>query len=110
MFFNTLNIHFKSDVYKINIAFSKKNRTILYYFAAKLFIIFKRLNYSAIKTQLIPMTKKSTRTENTVSAGSMLENRFYLMGFELPNSDPDDDPIIIIPPKKATDPNNCVAF
>lgn len=56
------------------------------------------------------MKKKSTRTEDTVSAGSMLENRFYLMGFELPNSDPDDDPIIIIPPKKVTDPNNCVAF
>ncbi|MCE5332241.1 MAG: hypothetical protein LLF95_08880 [Bacteroidales bacterium] len=55
------------------------------------------------------MKKKSTRTEDTVSVSSMLENRFYLMGFELPDgdpTDPDDDPIIIIPPKKVTDPNN----
>ncbi len=56
--------------------------------------------------------KQHTRTEDTVSVSSMLENRLNLMRVELPDgdpTDPDDDPIIIIPPKKVTDPNNCIA-
>jgi len=55
------------------------------------------------------MKKKAQEPKHSVSRFDV-RKPVLLNGIRITEQRSDDDPIIIIPPKKVTDPNNCVAF